>query len=464
MARKKLIASGVGVALVVGYGALDAFDQVPGVLTTAAPNEVRAVTVDGQRHKELKPANVASAQVPVGAQITPAQVQKVLDESRKDQAMCTTPGVVIRDAASGKVLAQHDSSRATTPASVTKLASAYAVTHSKLPLNTRLQTRALVQSDTLTLVAGGDMALAKEQGDATKVAGRAGLGDLADETAAALKKQGKTSVTLNSNTHYADGPSKPKGWGDDMLQWGFASRVSMLALADDRFDDKTPAVQDPTKNATQAFADALKKRGITAKYGKNTTEVPAGTQVGVVESATVSELLGLALQDSDNALTESLARQAAVRDGVKSDAASVGAWVVAQAKKQGINTAGMKLQDASGLSGGTTLPVRVLGDMITRATTGQDQQYARVVSQLPVASWNGTLKKRFWAKDAEAAQGIVRAKTGSLNEASSLAGTVVTKKNRKLVFAISCNGTFPNGPVAVKASIDRFVTKLSQVG
>lgn len=464
MVGKKLIASGAVTALLASYATLDAFDKVPGVLTTAAPNEVRSVKVDGHRVGELKPANISLPAPKMGAPITSSQVKKVMDEALNNPWFGETTAVTVHDAATGKLLAEHDSSKATTPASVTKMASAYAITHSKLPLSQRLTTKALLSGNTLTLVAGGDMTLAKGAGDVNKVAGHAGLGDLAQQTAAALKKQGINKVTLNTNTAYAHGPDVAPHWGQDVLDWGFTARITTLALADDRADNRNPAAENPTKNAADAYIAALKKQGINATYGKNLTNAPTGTQVGAVQSAPVLDLVGLALQDSDNAMIESLTRQAAVRDGVKTDPASVGAWVVQQVKKQGINTDGMKLADASGLSVGTTLPVRILGEMMSRGTSGKDPEYAKVLSHLPVSAWNGTLHNRFLRDESTAADGLVRAKTGSLVGVSSLAGTLVTKGNRQLVFAITTNGQFSQSADGAKAAIDEFATKLTQIG
>lgn len=464
MPSKKLIAAATAVVLLGGYGAADAFDVVPGVLTTASANEVKPQKVDGQDFSPLVP-DVSTPPVSTSAPAAPSAdaVKQVLTAGVKNPWLGETTAVTIRDAATGRVIAEHDSSKATTPASITKLLSAFAITHSKLPLTKRLATSAMLDGSTLTLVAGGDMVLARDAGDHTRVPGYAGLGDLADQAAEQLKKAGVTSVTVNSNTSYAAGPDKSVGWTDDLLGAGFTARISMLALADDRADNRTPAVADPTKNATVAFVDSLKKRGITATYGKNTTDTPAGTQVGVVHSATVLDLVGVALQDSDNSMIESLARQAAALDGVTGDSTKIGAWVRDTAQKQGVDVSGVNLKDASGLSQGTTLPVRVIGDLLSRGTSGKDPLYADVLTRLPVSSWNGTMHDRFMRDETKAASGVVSAKTGSLTGVSSLAGIVATKNGHLLDFVITTNGQFIQTALGAKAAIDQLVTKLSQL-
>lgn len=462
MKKRTWAVSGALVAALAGYGALDAYDVVPGVLTLEPTNTPKAVTVGGTTYEPLQKA--AAAPLPsasVGAAPSVAEVKKSVDAALKNPWLGSPTTVTVRDASTGTVLYEHDSSKATTPASVTKLASAFAIAHGKLPLDKGLTTCATLTGGTVTLVAGGDMVLGVGAGDPSKVAGRAGLGDLADQAAAALKTKGLTKVTLDTNTSYASGPDKAKGWGDDLFGYGFTARITTLALAGDRADNRSPAVADPTKNAAQAFAKELGKRGITATYGKNVTTSDAGQRLGSVTSAPVLDLLGLALQDSDNSMIESLARQAAARDGVHGDSAAAAGWVTSVLKREGVNVAGVKLVDTSGLSNGTTLPVRVLGDVLTRGTTGKDAAYARVISRLPVSAWNGTLHDRYMRPESKDGAGLVRAKTGSLTGVSSLAGIATTKNGHPLVFAVTTNGTFSDGAIGAKTAVDHLVTGLT---
>jgi D-alanyl-D-alanine carboxypeptidase/D-alanyl-D-alanine-endopeptidase (penicillin-binding protein 4) len=108
----------------------------------------------------------------------------------------------------------------------------------------------------------------------------------------------------------------------------------------------------------------------------------------------------------------------------------------------GFDMAGVRIHDASGLSDDDRIPARVL-DKIMVAAAGNGRPTLRpMLDFLPVAGANGTLEDRFESGD-KAGAGWVRAKTGTLTEASSLAGYVVTVNSRVLTFALMSNGTAP---------------------
>ncbi len=103
-------------------------------------------------------------------------------------------------------------------------------------------------------------------------------------------------------------------------------------------------------------------------------------------------------------------------------------------KEAGVNTSGLALTDGSGLS---------RNDMITAEASVQllaymgRHRYAEVFREaLPIAGRDGTLRNRMRGTPAE---NNVRAKTGSLSSASSLAGYVTTAGGENLVFSIMVN-------------------------
>jgi serine-type D-Ala-D-Ala carboxypeptidase/endopeptidase (penicillin-binding protein 4) len=72
---------------------------------------------------------------------------------------------------------------------------------------------------------------------------------------------------------------------------------------------------------------------------------------------------------------------------------------------------------------------------------------------LPAAGISGTLEDRMQKKPA---RGVVRAKTGTTNRASALAGYV----GQRYAFAVIQNG-FPVQPWAARKAQDRFATALA---
>jgi len=59
-------------------------------------------------------------------------------------------------------------------------------------------------------------------------------------------------------------------------------------------------------------------------------------------------------------------------------------------------------------------------------------------------------------------QGIVRAKTGSLSGVNTMAGELITKDGRLLVFAIMANGS--GNAVVARGALDRVAAKLVGCG
>jgi D-alanyl-D-alanine carboxypeptidase/D-alanyl-D-alanine-endopeptidase (penicillin-binding protein 4) len=80
------------------------------------------------------------------------------------------------------------------------------------------------------------------------------------------------------------------------------------------------------------------------------------------------------------------------------------------------------------------------------------------LSLLPVAGREGTLRQRL---NGTAAEGRIRAKTGSMSRVSALAGYAYTGSGRTLAFAIFANNyTCP--PAEIRAVIDTISVLLVQ--
>ncbi|MBO1753711.1 D-alanyl-D-alanine carboxypeptidase/D-alanyl-D-alanine-endopeptidase [Allobranchiibius sp. CTAmp26] len=463
-----LAAGGVVTAL-AAYATLDVYDVVPGVLTraTAARHAVPApghTTVGPSVAPPRAPVNPALAGADTGPQAGAASLKARIQAAQKAAGLSGKVTMTVRDAVTGTDLYDQGAGTAMTPASTTKLLTAWAISHT-LPLESTFTTKVVSPvAGSIVLVAGGDTCLNPHAGNPNAVCGRAGVGDLATQIVAGLKKQGRTSVRLAYDASYDPGPATAPGWGRDLLDMGFTTRIAMLGLST-QHAETGPAVANPDASTTAALATALRAKGI-AVTGVAPTTAPAGaTTVASVQSAPLLDQLGFALQESDNSMIESLARQAAYHSGTRANSeAALTGWVRSRLAGGGFDLAGLKLADVCGLSDGTTLTARLLGDLLSAATTGKDPQFAPVLTRLPVGGWNGTLNNRYATLATRAGAGWVRAKTGSLPSVNSLAGTVLDVQGRLMVFVIIANGSQPLGPTGTRAAIDTVVTAVRGCG
>ncbi|MBA3513186.1 MAG: D-alanyl-D-alanine carboxypeptidase/D-alanyl-D-alanine-endopeptidase, partial [Pyrinomonadaceae bacterium] len=103
-------------------------------------------------------------------------------------------------------------------------------------------------------------------------------------------------------------------------------------------------------------------------------------------------------------------------------------------KEAGVNTSGLALTDGSGLSRNDMITAEASVQLLTYMSR---HRYAGVFREaLPIAGVDGTLRNRMKGTPAE---NNVRAKTGSLSSASSLAGYLTTASGENLVFSIMVN-------------------------
>lgn len=397
--------------------------------------------------------------------------------------------IVVRDALTDEHLIDIRPSQPLTPASTTKLLSAAAIM-SVLPPGKTFTTRTVsgaTPSD-VVLVAGGDQLLASGRGSRTAIAGRAGLQDLAQQTASSVREQGiEGPVRVWLDTSYAEGPDLAPGWTDFWVENGFAGRISMVALAQDRALPYDPAPSNLAISAANSFRQSLagedidvsgqdiermSAAGSNERVADGATATATATAIddtltlGQVESAPVRDVLALALATSDNAMIEQLSRQAAVAAGVGPGQDAVNDWVLSSLRDfYDVDTEGATLADTSGLSDGTQVPTRLVADVLVRAASGRYPAAQSVATGLPIAGYSGTLDDRFVQDRAASGRGVVRAKTGSLPSVTSLAGTIMTADGRLLVFALSANDIGDGGAaIDARAEIDALIAQIADCG
>ncbi|GAB3110469.1 hypothetical protein GCM10027055_09820 [Janibacter alkaliphilus] len=474
---RRLIGGLSAVVLVAaGYVAADAYDVVPGVLTLDQP---QPITVPEEQATEPAPEAMPDlvADEPVLAPLaddapvpTTSGLADALRDDLGDDWLGSRVGAVVRDGDTGEVLYERHADRTQQVASTQKLLSAAAVS-STTDLASSMTTRVVEgeSEDEIVLVAGGDTMLARGEGDPTKVEGRAGLTDLADQVAESLGER-QDGLTLRLDATYAAGERYPDSWDMADVSSGFTQGVTMIGLAGQRPLPYDPSPRFPEREVLSAFADRLEEAGVsvTVEDGGDTWRTAApddAEELGSVESAPMGEVLALALQDSDNALTENLARQAAVADGAGAGFTDVAGWITTTLEQAGADMTGVRLLDASGLSRGQRATARSISDAMELGVTGDGGGLRGVLADLPVAALSGTLDERFTEPESQGAAGVARAKTGTLTGVSSLAGTTTTADGRLLTYVIVADQVPDStGTIGARSVLDRAVATLTGCG
>jgi D-alanyl-D-alanine carboxypeptidase/D-alanyl-D-alanine-endopeptidase (penicillin-binding protein 4) len=371
------------------------------------------------------------------------------------------PGVEARvvDVASGEVLLDQDSDVPSTPASTAKLLTAVAALTTLGP-DTTLETTVVAGSapGEVVLVGGGDPTLSRTVPSLT-YPGAPTVADLAAQVRSSLPAGAQVTRVVVDNSLF-QGPLTASGWGPGDAPSTYAAPVTATAVDGARVrSGDLPRSGAPGTDAGTALAVALGVPDATVVLGN----APQGAQtLGSVRSAPVARLVEQALSQSDNLLTESLARHVALARDLPATFEGAAEAVTGALTDAGLDVTGVSLSDGSGLSSTDRVPVELLTELLTGAADGTLPGTSAVLSGLPVAGYDGTLFDRGDA-DPATAPGSVRAKTGTLLGVHGLAGTVVTAEGRLLVFGVVADGAPANGEAAEDA-LDAVASALAACG
>ena len=439
--RKATIAVLTAATLVVGgayYGLADALDLAPGPLSAAEPSY--AV----QPFPTPSPVEAPGPQITGLAADAPTPSATVLSGYAGTLAGDSlipgaTTGVSVIDVATGTELVDHQASAPLTPASSNKVLTAWA-SLSALGGGHRMETRAVLSGGTVTLVGGGDVLLAADAGDPSAVVGHAGLGDLARAAAAELTGQGVTSVGVALDDTLFTGPAWNSGWESGNEAW--VGQIQPI-MVDVTAYGSTGYPADPAMEAARAFSQALSAAGITVTGEVTRAAAPAGaTKLASVQSAPLADVLSVSIKASDNTMTEVEGRVLAAATGHEASFTGATQAVREQLQADGFDVTGLTLLDSCGLAKGDKVPAHLLAQIIARAAGADGGTVGRdLLTALPVGALDGTLSDRYVGTSAA---GVVRAKTGSLDQTVSLTGTVVTADGRLLAYSVIIDG-FPEG-------------------
>jgi serine-type D-Ala-D-Ala carboxypeptidase/endopeptidase (penicillin-binding protein 4) len=344
----------------------------------------------------------------------------------------------------GVVFARHaDLSLA--PASNEKLPVTFAALH-ELGLSYRFKTEVLGRGTQDGSVWHGDLFL-KGFGDPTLTSARLG------RLARAIADTGITRVDgrLYGDESWFDTRRGGPGWKTGYFVF---ECPPLSALVVDRAVYDGHVALSPALAAVGTFRRLLRGFGVTTGPVGLGRASDTATLLAEVESATLRNVVAVMDRDSDNFRAEMLLKELGAETGTAGTSAAGAAVVRRALADAGIPLAGVVIADGSGLS----LLDRLTATTIARIlTTAWNDPALRTPfwSALPAAGEQGTLERRL--KDPPAL-GVVRAKTGTTNEASALSGYV----RDRFAFVVVQNGD-PVASIAARKAQDRFATALARV-
>lgn len=219
-------------------------------------------------------------------------------------------------------------------------------------------------------------------------------------------------------------------------------------------------VDDPARYAAEVFRRALADHGVrvrsrTIGYGT----VPVNLrQIAVHDSPTLGDVMRSMNKHSDNNVAETVMKTL----GAETRGSAGGTWadgvnaLRTQLTKLGV-AGTFRVENGSGLYASTEVSPKQLVTVLTAAHAdyriGPD-----LLASLPVGGYDGTLARRWRGRPA---QGRVRAKTGTLDKVTTLAGYIGVDGLRPLAFAILVNDIPAGQRPTARAMIDEMVDSLA---
>ena len=326
-----------------GYYSLgDALDLLPGPVTVAyadvAPRPFP--TPAGPSAKTAAPSGLdQGAPTP-----SKASLDGYVKGVNSDAALTggnVTASVI--DVATGEELLDRSAATGVTPASTNKLLTAWAALSSMGPGHT-LQTKTVLEGQTLTLVGGGDVLLAENEGNPSATPATRAWATLPEPPPRSSSPRGRRRSPCAWTTPLFTGPQWNDKWEDGNQQ--YVAKVQPI-MVDVSATQNQGYPDDPAMEAAQAFAKHLSEAGITLD-GETTRAAASGgaKEVASVSSAPLSDVLSVSLKTSDNTMTEVEGRLVAVQAKETADFAGASKAVLAQLGKDGFDTSGVTLQDS----------------------------------------------------------------------------------------------------------------------
>lgn len=221
-------------------------------------------------------------------------------------------------------------------------------------------------------------------------------------------------------------------------------------------------VDDPVRFAAEVFRKALADEGVRLRSRAIGSGAVPATMKSIAhhDSATLADVLRLVNKHSDNHVAECVLKTLGAETRATPGPATWADGLAAmrtQLARIGLPPDGYRSGNGSGLFASTEVSAGQL--LVLLAAAHRDYRIGPdLVASLPVGGHDGTLSRRWVGRPA---MGRVRAKTGTLDRVSTLAGYLGVGGGRVLAFAILANDIPAPQRAAVRAMADEMVEALA---
>lgn len=304
----------------------------------------------------------------------------------------------------------------------------------------------------LYLQGGGDPLLATRSYAADWLpAGATALADLV----APLRRRGVRLVRgpIVADETLFDARRLGPGWPS--YYSAYSAPLSAVATNQDHAGNgRARYVADPPLAAARRVRAALRGVDVAQTGPLRAGRTPAGARViGTAVSPPLAGIVRTMNLDSDNFIAEMLTKGVGADDGAAGSTSAGTARTRDLLSARGLLGPGDRLVDGSGLSRANRLSARSLVAILAAADADPGWGAALIASL--ARGGEGTLIRRF---TTGVATKRVRAKTGYLDEVSSMAGRVMSRRGQRYAFAVVAN---TSDIAAARAIQERVVVMLA---
>lgn len=189
---------------------------------------------------------------------------------------------------------------------------------------------------------------------------------------------------------------------------------------------------DPAAHAASVFAELLIERGVVVGGGIAVAPAPPDLpELAAVVSPPLTEVVGQMLAQSDNSTAELLLKEIGLATAGEGSFPAGARGVHEALARAGLDVGGLTVVDGSGLSTEDALTCELAVEVLEHRPLAPT-----ITDGLAVAGRSGTLVDRWVGTEIE---GRVRAKTGTLNQVTALAGLAATGDGVPARFALIVN-------------------------